>query len=101
MAEEKTTGRRGAKPAAAKKEYLDTEWHDPNAVEGGVTDSSQWASSTAEYEDARVIKEGDPIEVKTDDNGVAQETVVREQSLMGTDQKTRITVAVKGTKYNA
>lgn len=112
--ENKASRRRAQRPLAERTVYPEKEDLDPNApnelkmrhpleVEGPTTDASQWGTGydTTDVDDARVIKEGDPIEVKTDDNGYATETVLREVSLMNTDRKTYVLIATEGARYNS
>lgn len=102
--EKKASGRRSQRPGSDRANERDeTKMVHPLEVEGPTTDSSQWATSDSldDVDDARVIKEGDPIEVKTDDNGISTETVVREVSLMGTDRKAYVLVAREGVAYSA
>lgn len=86
--------RRGKKPAAATMDNSDVE-----DKEQASTDEVETRSPEIEERDYRIIEKGSAIEVKTDDYGVAQETVLQEINLPGTDQVSYIQIAAKGAFY--
>lgn len=96
--------RRGKKPAPA----FETDYHETVAPgpteddnEGRAKASADRAEKqrTATVRDGRVVERGSVIEVKTDENGIAQETVFKEIPLPGTDRVSYSLVAAKGTRY--
>jgi hypothetical protein len=100
MAEENTTPtRRGRKPRSVAPE------EDPKVeeVQAEETSAAEKAEEPKEKPQAqnrvRVVERGADIEVDTDENGVALETVWRESSLPGSKQVTHILVVSKGTLY--
>lgn len=50
--------------------------------------------------ESRVLKEGESIDVNTDDNGLATETVYQERSIPNSKSPIVVQVAAKGVRYN-
>lgn len=111
MTESKSTSnRRGRKPAAVEdvvNSHNSTAYVD--SVETPETPEDDRLEAAANYaenqrkdtvRDGRVVKGDSVIEVETDEDGVAQETVFKEIPLAGTDRVSYVLVAHKGVQYN-
>jgi len=99
MTENTAPKRRGRKPKAAAEEEKVEETTTP-APEKEEPKTSAKKAEAREERGTRIIPLGAAIDVSTDDNGYALETVYREVRLMGSKQRSKVLVARKGTLYN-